>query len=361
MNLIKTNSKMTEHEYRSLRGRVNSSAVKVFIEDRNAFVREFIMGEMVVRKDTASTIMGSLIHCLILEKEKFDEKFAITPSVISGQMGDLVENLYRRTVMSMNEEGHVTSSIQILLEQAINDTKFNTKGEEIAFKGKPFEKIVSMFEGSDAETLYLYRRKNHGKTVVSTYQIEKSELIVNEMKSNPWVTDYVNAVTTDGEQDVYSEYAIMFQYKDLPMKALLDRFIVNHKKRCITPVDIKTTWDADGVAYTYIKNLWYIQSAVYDMALGHFRTEHGLDNYTIEPLRFLIADTTGYMRSVSYKVTDYDRTKAYNGFMLKSGKKCIGLYEALNDIIYAQESGVWTATRTAIANSGEVLFEIQYA
>ncbi len=352
-------NKMSEKEYRALKTKINASSVKKFIGDREGFVKELIYGEPVERKETVSTIMGSLVHTLILEKERFDEKYAIASMIPPvGQMKELCDNLYLRTVKCMTDEGEVTLQLSTLLEQAIQDTKYDAMGVEKAFKGKSLEKIVEMFAG-DPELYYKELRSNHGKTVVSIYQIEKAEHIVNEMKSNEWISRWINAVDTE-EQQVYNEQPILFRYKDMEMRALIDRIIVNHETKTVEVMDIKTTWDGDGVSYTYTSKLWYIQAAVYDMSIKHFVVDNGLEGYTIEPIRWLIADTTGFNRSVSYKTSVMDLERAYNGFKTRTGRKYTGTIEALEEIMWCQNTGIWNTTREVVSNKGEMTLDIPY-
>jgi hypothetical protein len=344
MELVKKTERgntLSTKEYRKLNG-ISYSDIRLFIQDRRKFYQEKILGEIGERKDTASTIMGDMVHTLLLEPDKFDQKFvlpACTPPV--GQMKDLCDNLYTRTVRSMDENGKVTMQMSELLELAIQDTKYNGKGEEVAFKGKGVEKIVEMFTGA-AEMYYKELRDNHGRTVVSTMQIEKAELIANEMRENPWTSKYL--IDQPGEES-HNELPVVFTYKGVELRGMLDRITVSHEKKKITPSDVKSSWDIESFDYSYVKNCYYIQAAMYDLAASAWATQQGIGDYTIEPMTFLSCDTRGYMQSIPYTLTGDDIGAAMYGFTLDNGKHYQGLLAVLKDIKWAIDNGKWNVSK----------------
>lgn len=368
MNLEKRreNTPVSESIYRSMKDKVNSSAIKMLINDREGFVKEFIYEESRVYKGSAAATMGSLVHCLILEKEQFDTKYTISQiNPPTPQLLELVGEMYDIDGRSRTADGKQTIEFEQIFSEAVQKVKFNGGIEELKFKGKTPEKILSMFiepdkkTGTSPEQYYKELLLNRGREVVSMFQITKAEQIVQEMQSNPWVSEWINASTTDN-MNVYNEYAIMFEYMGLQMKALIDRIVVNHITETVSILDIKSTWDGDGVSYTYLKNMWYIQAAVYKEAVKQFMEDNGIDGYKLENMRFLICDTTGFCKSTSYQCTDEDIQNAYTGFILESGKAYTGLNEAIEDILLCQETGVWNTPKKVIDANGQMQFEINY-
>lgn len=356
MQVKQKQDRISEREYRSLKTHVNYSMIKVFYEDRQRFVKEFILGEQIDRKESLSLVMGSLIDCLVTDRDRFDDKFCIVACTEpKGQMKDLADNLFRRTVMCL-EDGKVTLELSALLEQAIQDTKYDYTGTEVAFKGKTFDKIVEMFSGSDAELYYNEKRKNFGKTAVTVHNVEKAELIVNELRSNPFTTKYT---VIEGEDiEVHDQLPILFKYKELECKALVDRLIVDHKNQTVQPIDLKSSYDPDGFGYSYLKHGYWIQAAHYDMAVSHWMEDM---HYQLLPMKFLVCDSTGVMASCVYELTEIDKQYAYDGFKLKSGRSYPGLITLLNDISWGIETGRWNVSRQVYENSGVVPLDIEYS
>lgn len=364
---VQVGNQMTEQVYRDLRQNINATAVKKFISDREGFVKEFIYGDVPERKESAATTMGSIVHCLILEKEQFEEKYTITQMTPpTGQMLELVNEMYRIDRRTRGADGKQEVQFETVFMDAVQEVKFRGGIEEVAFKKKTPEWILAKFtepdkdSGVSPEQYYRELLQNTDKTVVTIFQIQKAEDIVNEMKGNEWISGWVNAVSTD-TIDVYNEYPIVFEYKTLQMKSLIDRIIVNHIDHTVEILDIKSTWDGDGVSYTYVKNMWYVQTGIYQLAVQSWMDANGLQDYTLVPIRWLICDTTGFMKSVSYGCTAQDVDRSLMGFTLTGGRKCIGVEEALDEIIWCMERGEWKSARSTVEKQGNLTLDIQYA
>ncbi len=368
MQIQKRENTITEKQYRNDMKRViNASAVKLFINDKERFVKEIVEGEPRESKQTASTLMGHLVHTLILEsREVFDEKYTITQMIPpSGQMLELINEMYSRDRRTRTEDGSQTIQFESIFMESVQEVRFRGGIEEVAFKKKTPEWILAKFTEPDKETgiapeqYYKELLQNHGKQVVTMYQIEKAEKIAAEMRANEWINKWVNAVDSD-HQHVYSECVVQFKYKELEMKALIDRFIVNSITKTVEPCDIKSTWDGDGVSYTYMTKLWYVQAAVYDMALKQFIIDQGLEGYTLLPIRWLICDTTSFQRSHSYLTSEKDLEMAYKGFKTKTGRYWPGVLEILDEIIYEWSNLSFNTTKAMIENNGVCSLDINY-
>lgn len=367
MNLTIRANNVGEQVYRKeLRDKVNATAIKQFISDRAAFVKEFIYGEPRIYKETASTVMGSLVHVMILQSEKFEELYTITQMVPpSGQILELIQEMYSIDCRTRDNEGKQTVQFEQVFMDAVQEVKFRGGIEELAFKKKTPEMILGLLTKPDKETgiapeqYYKELLVNHGKTVVTMYQITKAEQIVQEMKANEWINKWINAVDTDNIH-VYNEHVVEFEYGELKCRALIDRFIVDHSAKTIEVVDIKSTWDSKGVSYTYTNNMWYCQGAMYEMALQQFIVDNKLEGYKLENMRFLICDTTGFYRSCSYQMTDDDTIKARIGFTVKSGKRYTGTIEALNEMLWCQSIGKWNESQEQAEKQGQMQFQVPY-
>ena len=130
--------------------------------------------------------------------------------------------------------------------------------------------------------------------------------------------------------------------------------------RTVEILDIKSTWDGDSVAYTYVKNMWYVQTGMYRLAVKAWMSENELQDYILCPIRWLVCDTTGFMRSVSYRCTEQDVQVALQGFELTGGRKCQGVYEALEEIMWCMETGEWKTARSTVEKQGNLTLDIQY-
>ena len=361
---LSDNSKQTEQQYRQLKDRLSYSSIKLYDTNRKKFFKEIVLNEGREDEATASTILGSLVHCLLGTPEAFDDKFHIASAAIpTGQILELTEALYNRAIKSLDSEGKQTVSFETLFTDAVNVVKYDYDMKEVAFKGKNLEKILELFttpdkNGAVAELYYKEKMTCMNKQVIGVGAIQTAERIVEKLKSHPFTKDVACAVTTDGVE-VFNELPILFEIEGVPCKSMPDRLIVNHHNQSIEMIDWKTSWNSEEPESVYTKMGYYIQAAMYDIACNAWKMEHNLQEYTVQPIKFIFCDTGGYSDPVVLKLTSKDLRNAKNGFKLR-GWTYKGLFEIMADIQWSLEHGIWTTTRSIYENNGVHNLNLQY-
>ena len=348
---------LTEKEYRGLKDRLSYSSLKTFDNDRKRFYQEFVLGSKREEAESASTLMGSLVHCLLAE-QKLEDKFHLLSAIEpKGQMKELVDALFNRTLKGM-VDGEQTEKFIVLFGDAVQEVKYDAAGKEVAFKGKDFEKILSMFEGTDAEIYYKELLLTIGKSVVSVNLITKAEQLVEKLRGHSYTHEYVNARSAQGI-DVFNELSILFEVDGVPYKSMLDKVIVNHEAKTIELLDWKTSWDNEEPQRAYLKFGYYLQAPLYDYALHQWAKEHGLENYTIIPMKYIFCDTSGFADPVVLSLSKEDLDAGWNGFELR-GYRYRGLRELMKDIAWHVDSTNWATSKAIYEASGHLQLALNY-
>lgn len=350
------NTLISEKAYRGLKDRLSYSALKTFDTDRKKFYQEFILGEARKESESASTLMGSLVHHL-LSGLPFEDKFHLVSAVQPvGQIKDLVDALFRRTVKSM-VDGVVTEKFEVLFTDAVQEVKYDAAGNEIAFKKKDLDKIVTIFEG-DAEIYYKELLLTIGKSVVTVNLVSKAEQIVEKLRGHSYTYEYVNARTEKGI-DVFNELPILFEVDGVPYKSMLDKVIIDHSTKTIKVLDFKTSWSSEEPQYSYLKFGYYLQAALYDYALEQWAKEHNLSNYKIEPMVYIFCDTSGFADPVVLQLSDKDISAGWNGFKIR-GYEYRGLRDIMNDIAWHVETTNWSTSKAIFDAKGHIHTGLNY-
>lgn len=350
------NTMMTEKQYRSIKDRLSYSSIKLFDNDRKKFYNEFILGEKREEKPSTSTTMGQLVHTL-LSGEDFDEKFHIAVSVEpKGQMLELVNNLYLRSLKTI-VDGIQTDSFETLFMDAVATTKYDFNMQEVAFKGKDATKILGMFTG-DAEIYYNEKLSAIGKMVVSVPTIQQAEKLVEKIKGHSFTMEYANAISAN-DVEVFNEMPVLFEIGEVPYKSLVDKVIVNHKAKTIQPIDWKTSWDNEDPSYAYLKFGYYIQAAMYDMALNNWKNDNNMIDYVLHPMKFIFCDTGGFSDPVVLNINSHDILRGLKGFTVR-GYKYRGLDELVTDIQWHVETGIWSTSKAIADKKGNIKLDILY-
>ena len=350
-------TQLSEKQYRGLKDRLSYSAIKTFDTDRKKFYSEFVLGESRKESESVSTLLGSLVHCLLAE-QNFEDKFHLLSAIEpKGQMKELVDALFKRTVKSL-VDGKPSEDFITLFTDAVQEVKYDGAGKEVAFKGKDLEKIVVLFEGTDAEIYYKELLQTIGKSVVTVSLVTKAEQIVEKLRGHSYTYEYANA-RTGGSIDVFNELTILFEIDGVPYKSMVDKVIVDHETKTITPLDWKTSWDSEEPQRAYLKFGYYLQAGLYDYALRTWAEEHNLTDYTLLPMKYIFCDTAGFATPVVLDLTQDDIMAAWTGFKLR-GYQYRGLKELMKDIAWHVDTGNWSESKEIFDAKGHLSLGLDY-
>lgn len=365
----KQENNISTADYHKIKDRLNSSGMRTFMDNRIAFMKEWVLGEP--RKDKRShwIDVGHMVHCLLLEgQEALDSRYTLSAvGTPIGQMLTLVDNLYDIAKRSMvEEEGNIIQKRQFeeLWLDAVQMTKFNWDMEEVAFKGKDPKTILGMFtkpdkNGVTGESYYQELLRNTNKIVISENTIMTVEKIVEELKTHPATCDIANMQDEEGVRDVYRELVILFKYRDMDMKAALDQVEVNHIGKYIQPDDYKIQYDNEIMEYSYLKHKYWVPAAVYNEAATQWAKEHGYADYEIRPLRLIAADSTSQYSPIVYTLSAEDVERGYKGFKINN-REYQGADAIIDEIRYHLETGNWKSSATAQKNGNVLPLSINY-
>lgn len=357
---------MTEKEYRALD--IDSySSIKVFLDDRKKYYKKFILKEVIKEEDTPETRFGSLVDCLLFTPEEYEERYCLSLTKIpTGQYGKLVSELWRVTLNSINDAGEVTRSLDSMFEDAYNAVKFNKDGEVVDFKRDSLIEAKGKFLGSDSEAHYKQLRESYGKVIIELSELENAQKVVQELKSNSVTREVIN-MKTDDRFEVYSQFAIVGEIdfskapfkggdgKKYPIKCLIDKLIIDHKKKMIHIYDLKTAWDNENqFQYNYFKYKYYIQMAVYFYLVVEWKKQRkDIADYAVVHMRFMVAESTNYKNPLIHTTDGDNFHQAMGGFIIGS-KYYPGVVKAIQDLIWHKEKGIWNISKENYENNGIV-------
>lgn len=341
-----TGETKTEHTYRNIM-LDSSSSLKDFAQNRKKYFSKYFLHEEVEEEDSKAITMGKLVETLLLEPELFDKKFymsacANTPTAL---MLAFVEALYKHTVNALNEEGVMTKEFKDISLAAYNDSGFKIK----------YEAVIQKFAGSDAEIYYneiLKVRTDH-LIVVTIQDVTNAEAIVDGLKNNIFISETINLVTSNKIEVINQLQVENYPIGPLHFKSMMDKVIIDHENKIIYVYDLKCTWAVENFYedyYLYRKG--YIQAYVYHVAIQHYRNEK-LPGYSIQPMKFIVCDSTNYYSPLIYALTFEDLKEAKEGFEHR-GRKYTGVDKIVEDLSWALEMNIWDMSKENYETNGIV-------
>ena len=332
--------KNREKRYREL-DLLSSSDLRLFVKDRRKFYKERVLKEPKVEEYNRAILIGSLVHCLLLDPHEFDNRYVMSTCEAppTGMVLAFTESLYRHTIASMDEKGNVTADFRNLLDIAYVESGFKIT----------LEAAVKKFNDTGKDYYeQLVKAKAQGLEIVCMDDISIANKIVEIVKQDPFVGKYFTN-TELCEQQIEG-----FEIKGVKMKAMLDKIIPNHEEKTLQIIDPKVVYDNQNFVYEYyVKKQGYIPAYVYYEALKSGLLDLGFDysEYEVLPPIFIAIDSGCYYAPVQYKVSKESLEKAYLGWE-ENGRKYKGVKEILQDLIWCKETENWTINKQTFDNQG---------
>lgn len=346
--IIKSKANLTtEKEYRTYDA-INYSTLSSLDSDPMYVDKEF--------KDTPSTIMGSVVDCLLTGGD-YDASFITeTVSRPSGKNGDIVDALLKlKSDDYLVGESIYTKGDVVIFKEMVQDA-YNNIG--INPKSMKFETALTNFKDKGGVQYYMFL-KNVGKKTVVSYEIwNKAVDIVNTLKTHQYTKDYFKAVDSP-DFDILFQVPIVFHLPanvgtNVKGKGLLDMILINHKDKCVIPVDLKTTSSkASEFPSSFLKWKYYLQSSLYSYGLGSICT------YEVQPFKFVVAPTLDIYRPMVYRVSKKTlEIGRFGGTNPQTGAYMKGWEQLSKELIWMRETGNNVYSKEVYDNEGCLTIDV---
>lgn len=345
---------------------LNQSMVKLFSENPVEFVRQHKLGYRPRdRKTSVSMIIGDIVDFYILEcqgdESVFDhthhQKFVLFEGEKgSGQAFVLADELFEVAKECVTEDGKVGCSFDEMFSEAFLRVQAKDK-----YKGKSEGDALLDFN-KKAYSYYEALMKNVGKTVVEASLLQKAKLVAHTLLEDAWTK---NLFQSQPAVEFLPKFAIEWEYEvdgvTFQCKSELDMLFVDHGKKIIFPKDIKTSYDNEKFLDSYLDFGYYIQAAFYSAAARYWATKNGMQDYMIEPMEFVVGDTSAACkRPLRYQLSPEDLLAGFTGFTHK-GVYYKGLSQLMKEIAWAEKNDTWNVGKAAYESRGVLPLNLTYA
>mgnify|MGYP003118812400 CR=1 FL=1 len=260
------------------------------------FYKDYILKNKEIRTDK-HLIEGKLLHLLLLQPEKFNEHFSKLP-------GKVPSDAVRRVLNEVKDNlpGHEDPKLDTLQPEIIAALKHQDLYQSMKSDAKKFEKI----NVTANQEYFKFLLTQEGKDIIDQTMYDKCEHNVLVIKENKEIMNLLDPVITDFELDdteTHNEQYLECELKDLKfgLKGYVDRYIVDHKNKAITIIDLKTSGKslAQFPETVEFYNYW-LQAAVYTLLVMK-NVEEKAKDYKIN-FNFIVIDT--YSQVYNFEVRD---------------------------------------------------------
>lgn len=333
--------------------RLSYSALKMFLNDRKKFKAIHIdKDEEAIKKEKDDMLksdfvrMGNIVDVILTDSDNFYNYFIITKeNKPSGQMLTLVDFLYKFTLED-TKDNVVTSTFEQRFERAYEALKESNGGK---LQSKP-DTFLARFE-EEGRNYFKELLASIGKVIITNEENVIAEAIVESLKNSLGTKELVDA-------DGLTKFPILFDVGDIPMKMEADKIIFDHENKIISLYDYKITSFVESFVWDgFLKNSYYIQSALYKFGIEQWKQDTEFKDYKVDNMKFIVADQKNYYAPLVYETNEDHYQQGWLGF--KVGNK---YYKGINTLIenykLTLKENCWNISAENFSNKGRVFIPL---
>ncbi len=265
------------------------------------FYMHYVLGQKEDMQDK-NMIEGSLIHCLLLTPEKFEEMFVISsddlPSDNPRSVLHTIFNHYKELKSTGDTREHLHEFSSAILD-VLKDINLY---QSLKTDGQRIEKMIT----TKHVAYWEYLKKAEGRIVIDDDTYNFCKAVVEKITATSSVMDVMGFFADSfSPVEKYNEIQLV-KFADNPyfgLRGVVDNLVVDHTAKEIRVNDLKKTSKtisqfADSIEYY---NYW-IQAAIYKKLVEHVYTQHTrYKDYKIT-FRFLVVDP--FMQIAPIRISD---------------------------------------------------------
>ena len=202
-----------------------------------AFYNHYVLNQREDSKD-AHLIGGSVLHCLLFEPEKYDEKFMSMPGKFpTDSQRKIIDNIFRIHCGIGNNSLLLEDYSTDILTQLLTANLY----QSLKTDAQRLEKILT----EENKEYFEFLKKSLEKLVVDQPTLDGCKAQVEILKSNKDVRALLQLDKTEEDDhiEVYNELHIKMDHPKLPfgLHGVLDNVVVDRESKTIFVNDLKTT------------------------------------------------------------------------------------------------------------------------
>jgi len=281
--------KLLEQEFYSKKFEFSYSSLSKLLWNPVVFHQLYVL-KMKEEKTEAHLVHGKIIHALLLEQDKFNDLFVISPGVLpTGNTRTVVDVVFRH-YEELKRNGDQRTELSEFDQAILDVLKDMNLHQALKTDQQRLDKIMT----SDAINYWNFLKTKGNKTLIDQQTYDFCKNAVDLIKQDELICEIIGCnVTEFDNKEVYNELPLTAEINGKPfgIKGIIDNIVVDHDKKLIHINDIKTTSKdlkdfPESVEYY---NYW-MQAAIYTtLVVTKFFDYIHNRGYSVE-FRFVVID-----------------------------------------------------------------------
>jgi hypothetical protein len=264
------------------------------------FYQQYVLGLKEERTD-AHLVQGKIVHALLLEEEKFNDHFIISPSKLPGDSVKLVIDRVFAHYQELAQNGDLRTEL-LDFDQAILDVMVDMNyHQSLKTDQQRLDKIIT----AESISYWSFLKTKGNKTLIDQDSYDFCKNAVELIKTNKELCTLIGCNVTEFDNiEVYNELPLTVEYAKAPfgLKGIIDNVVVNHDKKVIFINDIKTTSkDLKDFPETVEFYSYWLQAVIYSTMVGIKHMDLLASGYEVK-FHFVVIDRA--FQTYSFPVTE---------------------------------------------------------
>lgn len=322
---------MTIKEYRDLK--LPSYSLLSKLSQHPKLAKAMIDGERITSKFMD---LGSLIDMFLTAPDEIvDTYYLVSGNLPTNSYMQLVTEYIRLLELFQSEAGFLQSYFDqnSTILQARSNIQFQSNWKD--------ETVIANFHKECDHYLSEYLEAGD-KIMITQGEFANAKSMANSVLENEFTKKYFTP--TEGVEIFYQYPIICTMEYGHQVKTLLDILYIDHNKKEVEVIDIKTFSETLSFTKSFLKYRYYIQGALYYRSVfNHMIGITGvgrLYGYKLHPFKFLAIDTSGFESPMLHEMTSIDMKAATTGGLIGS-YTVKGYIKLLEEYKWHMENDKW--------------------
>ena len=199
------------------------------------FYQMYVLGLKDERMES-HLVQGKVIHALLLEEDKFNEYFIISPTTLpTGNLRTVVDRVWQ--MRPIGDEREKLEEYQDVILDVMKEMNYH---QSLKTDQQRLDKVLT----GEAFNYWAFLQKKGSKTLVDQETVDFCKSAVELIKTNQQLCTLIGCGITDFDnKEVHNEMPLQVDINNrtFGLKGIIDNLVIDHDQKTIFVNDIKTT------------------------------------------------------------------------------------------------------------------------
>lgn len=277
-DLMQASVEHLEKDFYSKKFYFSYSSLNKLLWNPAVFHQLYVLG-MKEEKLDSHLVQGKIIHALLLEEEKFNDLFIISPANLpTGNLRTVIDRVFYHH-QELKRNGDLREKLEEFDQAILDVMKDMNYHQSLKTDQQRLDKVLT----AEAFNYWSFLQMKGNKTLIDQESYEFCKNAVELIKTNKQLCNLIGCDLTDFDnKEVFNEmpFQIDIASKPFGLKGIIDNIVIDHDAKTVFVNDIKTTSkDLKDFPESIEYYSYWLQAIIYvsmaALTYGHLISEQG--------------------------------------------------------------------------------------